>query len=197
MEDTVIKNTFAEEVQFAISKFKDHEKKIKSIRLKINNSIKIYGKASYKFVTGYNKLRVAVSRVMNHENQEQLTDTIKHELAHIVDALIRGRSNHDDHWKEIAVKLGATPKATAKLENRSKIIATHVRTRRQTFHAYQCSCRVLCYKRAKKVLGIRAKKDETIDIACKKCKSSLVYLGQSNVETWKAYADKNKKEFMI
>mgnify|MGYP001164800833 CR=1 FL=1 len=195
MEDAVIKTTFAEEVAFAISKYKEHAKEIKMIRLKVNNSIRAYGKASYKLVPGYRKFRVAISRVMNHKNPERLVDTVKHELAHIVDALIRGKSNHDDHWKEVAETLGARPVSRVKMDNRTEIIAEHQRTRRQTFHAYECGCMVRCFKRAKK--NETRHRDEETTLACKKCKQNLFYKGTAHVEKWKEYSDKQKKEMTI
>lgn len=195
MEDSVIKSTFAEEIAHAISKYKEHEKSIKAIRLKVNNSIRVYGKASYKLVPGYRKFRVAISRVMNHQNPEQLVDTVKHEIAHIVDALIRGKSNHDDHWKEVAETLGARPIATAKMQNRTEVISTHVRTRRQTFHAYECGCMIRCHKRAKK--GETRHRGEQTALGCKKCKENLFYVGTAHVEKWKEYADEKKKEMSI
>lgn len=40
---------------------------------------------------------------------DQLYDTIAHELAHIIDQQTRGYSAHDRVWKRIAVALGANP----------------------------------------------------------------------------------------
>ena len=39
----------------------------------------------------------------------EVEDTIRHEIAHAVDAERRGRSNHDRTWKAVARACGATP----------------------------------------------------------------------------------------
>lgn len=40
---------------------------------------------------------------------EYVVDTVKHEVAHVLDIMERGYSNHDDNWKRLAVKVGAKP----------------------------------------------------------------------------------------
>lgn len=37
---------------------------------------------------------------------EEIKNTIVHEIAHAIDNEIRGKSNHDDHWRSIALALG-------------------------------------------------------------------------------------------
>lgn len=194
-EDAQIKDTFATELAYAISKFPEYEKQLKATRLKVNNSIRSYGKASYKLKEGFRKLRITVSRVMTHKNEWQLVDTIKHEFAHIVDALIRGRSNHDKDWKAIAETLGAKPVARVHMENRTEIIAEHKRTRYQTFHGYECSCMIRCYKRAKRNQPRHRGQETTL--GCKKCKQNLIYQGTYHVEKWREIAAENKKEMTI
>ena len=194
-EDAHIKEKFETELAFAISKFPNYEKQLKATRLKVNNSIRSYGKASYKLKDGYRKLRITISRVMTHKNEWQLEDTIKHEFAHIVDALIRGKSNHDKNWKEIAETLGARPVARVHMEKRTEIIAEHKRTRRQTFHGYECACMLRCYKRAKK--NQTRHRDQETTLGCKKCKENLIYRGTKAVEDWRTYSETSKKEMTI
>lgn len=38
-------------------------------------------------------------------------DTVRHEYAHAVDLHNRGQSNHDEHWRKLAVIVGAEPTA--------------------------------------------------------------------------------------
>lgn len=41
-----------------------------------------------------------------------IEDTIRHEIAHAIDAERRGRSNHDATWKALAIACGAAPERT-------------------------------------------------------------------------------------
>ena len=65
---------------------------------------------------------------------EKYEDTLRHEVAHLVDFAIRGKTNHDSWWKGIARKMGANPSsrgsderfsaaAQAKREALGKIVA--------------------------------------------------------------------------
>lgn len=47
---------------------------------------------------------------------EMVNDTLPHEVAHVVDMLIRGRTNHDRHWKAICIRLGGSGKRTHSME---------------------------------------------------------------------------------
>jgi len=42
----------------------------------------------------------------------EVEDTVRHEIAHAIDAERRGRSNHDATWKALARACGATPQRT-------------------------------------------------------------------------------------
>lgn len=42
-----------------------------------------------------------------------MTDTFRHEVAHILDYFDRGTTNHDKHWRRWATLCGATPRATS------------------------------------------------------------------------------------
>lgn len=45
----------------------------------------------------------------NLQNEEVWLDTIKHEIAHAIDFEIRGITNHDARWKNIARQVGCVP----------------------------------------------------------------------------------------
>jgi len=46
---------------------------------------------------------------IEHDTEELVCDTIKHEIAH---AIVGPGHNHDIIWKNVAARLGATPKAS-------------------------------------------------------------------------------------
>lgn len=46
---------------------------------------------------------------LNLDNVLDFEDTVRHEIAHAIDCEIRGRSNHDNHWKMICREVGAKP----------------------------------------------------------------------------------------
>jgi predicted SprT family Zn-dependent metalloprotease len=46
--------------------------------------------------------------------EEEVKDTLLHEMAHAIDVGIRGFSNHDMEWKKLAVQLGAIPRSYSK-----------------------------------------------------------------------------------
>lgn len=48
-------------------------------------------------------------------SEEEQKDTVKHELAHALDFLQRGYSDHGRQWKIWAMRLGAKPMACAKI----------------------------------------------------------------------------------
>jgi predicted SprT family Zn-dependent metalloprotease len=48
----------------------------------------------------------------NLDKAHKFEDTIRHEIAHAIDTIIRGYSNHDFQWKAIARELGADDSRT-------------------------------------------------------------------------------------
>lgn len=61
-------------------------------------------------VCRYNKKIISLSRhLVKLNDREQVEDTIRHEIAHALDAETRGRTDHSIHWKRWAVKCGARP----------------------------------------------------------------------------------------
>lgn len=59
-----------------------------------------------------------------HEWDDMFEDTIPHEVAHMVDYLIRGKSNHDAHWQRVARKLGCTGERTHDYQSTTQARAT-------------------------------------------------------------------------
>ncbi len=52
------------------------------------------------------------------KNPKKFEDTIRHEIAHAIDNIIRGHSGHDYPWQQIAIHLGAIPSTGhAKIES--------------------------------------------------------------------------------
>ena len=64
----------------------------------------------------YGKVKkITLSRWYVEQNTEELVeDTILHEIAHALDYLDRGYSNHDINWKKICIRIGANPKRCSK-----------------------------------------------------------------------------------
>lgn len=48
------------------------------------------------------------------KNPRKFEDTIRHEIAHAIDYIIRGDSAHDRAWQLIAIHLGAIPSSSTK-----------------------------------------------------------------------------------
>ena len=46
------------------------------------------------------------------DSMATMEDTFRHELAHFLDELVRGHSNHDKHWRAWATAMGCRPRAT-------------------------------------------------------------------------------------
>jgi len=44
------------------------------------------------------------------QDHNVLLNTCRHEIAHALDYFIRGKSNHDEHWRKIALSLGCDGK---------------------------------------------------------------------------------------
>ena len=78
-------------------------------RLRFNSAKKYMGKCDYE------KNEISLSRFHSiNQTHEQVTDLILHEIAHALAGLEAG---HGPKWKEIAVQLGARPKACAETPN--------------------------------------------------------------------------------
>jgi predicted SprT family Zn-dependent metalloprotease len=76
--------------------------------VKLNNTRSCNGSCNY------NKKTIFLSNfLVDTATDEDILDTILHEIAHAIDFKTRGKSNHDWKWKKIAKQLGANPKRCA------------------------------------------------------------------------------------
>lgn len=83
---------------------------LKDYRLTFNSKKRAFGTCYYGSVK-----KIELSEFLCKKMEErEVKDTILHEMAHAIDAGIRGYSNHDNDWKKIAVNVGATPKSSSK-----------------------------------------------------------------------------------
>jgi len=60
----------------------------------------------------YFRYRVRIDPRMRDIDYPEYIDTLLHELAHIIDFILRGKSDHGRVWKFIAASVGADPAAT-------------------------------------------------------------------------------------
>lgn len=79
-------------------------------------SVGVREKKSSAFGWASRKEKKLILNLHLHRNstKDMVVDTALHEIAHGIDFCIRGRSNHDAHWKSIAAEIGAMPKARSK-----------------------------------------------------------------------------------
>lgn len=71
--------------------------------------------------------------------EENLRDTVPHEVAHYIVHEVyprRGTKPHGHHWKSLMLQFGADAGVTFKLD------LAGVPQRRQSSHRYQCGCRI-------------------------------------------------------
>lgn len=62
-------------------------------------------------------------------DSQEFKDTFLHEMAHIIDYMIRGHSGHDRFWETIASALGARPEACKDMGSTSALLqGARVRT---------------------------------------------------------------------
>lgn len=72
---------------------------------KFCRGIQLHGKANLTKKT----IEISKIHALYEQNQEVIRDTILHEIAHALDYLNRGFSNHDAQWKTIANTIGCVP----------------------------------------------------------------------------------------
>jgi len=70
--------------------------------------------------------------------EENLHDTVAHEVAHYIVYEVYGRRarSHGEEWQALMIEFGAAPQATFHLD------LSGVPQRRQATHRYQCECRI-------------------------------------------------------
>lgn len=71
-------------------------------KIKITNAKKTHGQCFYR------KKTISISKylIILEQNEENIWDTLLHEIAHALDFYRRNTSNHDEKWKNIALSIG-------------------------------------------------------------------------------------------
>lgn len=65
---------------------------------------------------------IGLSRKMTElRSEEEVRQTILHEIAHAIDVEIRGKSGHDIFWKNISRSIGYKGERTTKITNSTKV----------------------------------------------------------------------------
>lgn len=100
--------------------FPEYEKYLKLYDFGFNNRKRAFGVC---YFGALKKIELSEYLCKNMK-EEEIKDTILHEMAHAVDACLRGFSNHDKEWKIIALSFGATPLSYSKQSR--KIISKYV-----------------------------------------------------------------------
>jgi len=100
-----------ESVAHTLIKYPQYENYLKDYDFGVNQN-------QFSFGVCYSgaKKKIEISeRICKDMKEEEVRDTLLHELAHAIDFAIRGTSNHDVEWKKVAVVLGANPMAKSKI----------------------------------------------------------------------------------
>lgn len=96
------------------------------------------GWARYRGLDSGGRVRVSMAfnaRILYHNVEEFIEQTVAHEVAHVIDFALRGESAHDKRWKRIMRALGARPERLHSFEAGVK------KTRKVKRYAYHCACR--------------------------------------------------------
>lgn len=68
--------------------------------------------------------QIGLSRKLTEfRTKEEVEQTIRHEIGHAIDNEIRGKSNHDYNWKNIARQCGYNGETTQKLSTEAQVIS--------------------------------------------------------------------------
>jgi SprT protein len=112
--------------------------------------------------------------------QENLHDTVAHEVAHYVIHEVFGRQAkaHGEEWQSLMVCFGANPSATFDLD------LSDIPQRRQATHPYRCHCQVheISTTRHNRILRGRGR------YHCRYCDGLLVYAPHESADTAAATA---------
>jgi len=116
------------------------------------------------------KHSIAISSRFNEMSAECI-DTIRHEIAHFYAYAIFKDISHGPQWKEIAIALGASPKAGVKLAGDEPIAPPKARKKHVVTRA-RCDCSETLYRPTKNQLfplkmGL---------ISCPACKVKRLYM---------------------
>jgi hypothetical protein len=93
-----------------------HPKWMELMKTSGYKAIVVNKKANYFGQCDYRKKTVCINlHLHKNSSEEQIVDTMLHEIAHALDYLVDGKSSgHGTHWKSISGQLGNTPKAKSK-----------------------------------------------------------------------------------
>jgi hypothetical protein len=126
-------------------KHESYKKALESLNLKVilTNRLRVTaGRASRKLINPAIKdsfiYTIELSKVvLSKTTKEEQYDTISHELAHLLDAAIRNKFNHDKFWKSLHVAMGGTGKRCHGIEvkrnKRRKVKVTNLITKQEFF----------------------------------------------------------------
>lgn len=110
-----VKKKFGELVQQAIGFYPQHKSAIQNINLCTKLTGTKAGEAREINRQGIRTYTIRVNVAMMTINETNwdgiLNNTISHELAHVIDFMNRGKSNHDRYWASIHRRMGGNGKA--------------------------------------------------------------------------------------
>ena len=85
-------------------------------KLELMNGRRVKGQVAIKKNLSKSEKIIRLSRFhILHNTQEEMENTVRHEIAHAIDFNRRGKSSHDQTWKLIAQEVGAVPKASCNI----------------------------------------------------------------------------------
>ena len=101
--------------------------------------------------------------LIRYSSNEQIIDTIRHEIAHAIQFETFGYSNHDKEWKKIASMIGANPSRTIEDADFSKKILKK--------YSYSCQCCGITFGASRKLIRLdRRFCKHCYDLYNKKCR---------------------------
>jgi predicted SprT family Zn-dependent metalloprotease len=109
----------------------------------------------------YFRYRIRMDPRIRGVEYAEYIDTLLHELAHVIDFILRGKSDHGRVWQYIAASVGATPEA-------SKEASTELK-KSMSKYRWNCSnddCSFVYYFN-------RKKKGAPANYRCPKCRSKM------------------------
>ena len=94
---------------------KEYPEELMHTRLVFTNGVKQLGYFQRKATYWGKQLTIGIS---NHilKNEDEAIDTLLHEIAHNIDFVRRGRTDHSMQWKRVAVEVGAKPNRVAEIK---------------------------------------------------------------------------------
>jgi len=97
------------------------------------------------------------------ENESELIPTFLHEVAHLIDFQIRGKSNHDYHWKSILTDMGEKDDRCHNMD------VSNLKNKVQKFEVY-CNCKTWQFTKNR-----ITKMNRGMSYGCPKCKTAITF----------------------